>query len=229
MDVSFAERLQMATIQFGPFLLAVVFHEFAHGLVARFWGDKTAQEQGRLTLNPGAHVDPIGTIAFPLMNMILGINLLIGWARPVPIDPRRFRKFRPGLFFVAFAGPAMNFLLAIVSALIFAAITTFVPDTFYLKEPFELMAQTSVFLNYALGLFNMLPLPPLDGGKIVESLLPVRAAIRFEQIARYSFFIILALLLLGAFQFLSAPIMYLGRATLVGALMLIGQTDGSAL
>jgi Zn-dependent protease len=219
----------MASIQFGPFLMAVVFHEFAHGLVARLWGDRTAQEHGRLTLNPGAHVDPIGTIAFPLMNMILGINLLIGWARPVPIDPRRFRKFRPGLFFVSFAGPAMNFLLAMISALIFAALEAFVPDTFYLKEPFSLMAQTSVFLNYALGLFNLLPIPPLDGGKIVESMLPLKAAVQFEQLARYGFFIILALLFMGAFQVLSVPIMYLGKATLIGAVTLFGLGTGGAL
>ena len=174
----------MATVQFGPFLVAVVFHEFAHGLMAKMWGDRTAQEQGRLTLNPIAHVDPIGTIAFPLLNMVLGINLLIGWAKPVPIDPRRFRKFRSGLFFVSFAGPLMNFFLAVMSAIAFAAIESWVPDTFYLKEPFSLMSQTSVFLNYALGIFNLLPLPPLDGGKMVESLLPKKMALQFEQVAR---------------------------------------------
>lgn len=227
MDASFAERLQMTTIQFGPFLIAVVFHEFAHGLMARFWGDKTAQEQGRLTLNPAPHIDPIGTILFPLINMVSGFGILIGWAKPVPIDPRRFRKLRPGLFLVAFAGPLMNFLLAVISALAFAAIWVHVPDTFSLKEPFLLMCQASVSLNYALGIFNLLPLPPLDGGKIVESLLPVKAAMRYEQLAQYSFFIILALLFTGALSVLQAPILFLYRATILIAAAIFGIEGGS--
>jgi Zn-dependent protease len=190
--------------------------------MAKRWGDRTADEQGRLTLNPGAHIDPIGTVAFPLMNMLLGINLLIGWAKPVPIDPRRFRKFRPGLFFVSFAGPLMNFLVALVSAFVFAALELWVPDSFSLKEPFALMAQTSVFLNYALGLFNLIPLPPLDGSKMVQSFLPARAAIRYEEMARFSFFLILGLLLIGAFRYLAVPITFLGKATILLAAWVFG-------
>ncbi len=227
METSFEQRVQMTAVQFGPFLLAVVFHEFAHGLVARLWGDKTAQEQGRLTLNPIAHIDPIGTIAFPLMNMLLGINLLIGWAKPVPIDPRRFRKFRLGLFFVAAAGPMMNFFIAILSALLFGALVAWAPDDFYFKEPFLLMAQTSVFLNYALGIFNLIPLPPLDGSKIIESMLPIHLAARYERLAQYSFLLIMGLLFLGAFQYLSIPITFLGKATLIGAAHLFGITATS--
>ena len=103
--------------------------------IASQWGDKTAKEAGRLTLNPIPHVDPIGTLLFPIINMVSGMNFLIGWARPVPIDPRRFRKFRPGLFWVSLAGPAMNVLLAFISAAIFCAISLWVPETFYLHEP----------------------------------------------------------------------------------------------
>lgn len=89
MDTSIAERLQMVSVQLVPFVMAVVFHEYAHGFVANRWGDPTAKEQGRLTLNPVPHMDPIGTVLFPLINMLSGMNLLFGWARPVPIDPRR--------------------------------------------------------------------------------------------------------------------------------------------
>src|SRR4051812_33854217 len=102
------QRLQLTAIQMPPFLMAVVFHEFAHGIVANRWGDSTAKDEGRLTLNPVPHVDPIGTLLFPLINMISGIPFLIGWARPVPINPSRFRKYRPGLFWVSLAGPSMN-------------------------------------------------------------------------------------------------------------------------
>src|SRR4051794_7717085 len=111
---SIAERIQMLSIQFVPFVLAVVFHEFAHGFVAYRWGDHTAKKMGRLTLNPVPHMDPLGTVLFPLINMLSGMNILFGWAKPVPIDPSRFKKYRPGLFWVSLAGPGMNFILAVI-------------------------------------------------------------------------------------------------------------------
>src|SRR5450756_2573503 len=106
------EGIQRLGYQFVPFLLAVVGHEFGHGLMAYYWGDHTAKDDGRLTLNPIPHIDMVGTIIFPIINMLSGINMLIGWAKPVPIDPRRFRKYRPGLFWVAVAGPLSNFIMA---------------------------------------------------------------------------------------------------------------------
>ena len=130
MDSSFAERLQMLSIQLVPFVMAVSFHEYAHGFIANRWGDSTAKDAGRLTLNPIPHMDPIGTVLFPVINMLTGMNLLFGWAKPVPIDPRRFRKFRPGLFWVSLAGPGMNFLLAIVSAVVFCCLNLWMPQVF---------------------------------------------------------------------------------------------------
>lgn len=203
---SFSDRLQLASIQIVPFIMAVVFHEYAHGFVAHRWGDNTAKDAGRLTLNPVPHMDPIGTILFPLINMLSGINLLFGWARPVPIDPRQFRKFRPGLFWVSLAGPGMNFLLANLSALAYWIFQIWMPHDFYLTEPLVAMAYVSVSLNYALGIFNLLPLPPLDGSKVVESMLPLKLIPKYESIARYSFFILMALLLSGAFKVLAYPI-----------------------
>jgi len=213
---TFPERMQLLSIQLVPFIMAVVSHEYAHGWVAHKWGDKTAAQQGRLTLNPIPHLDPIGTVLFPIINMLSGINLLFGWARPVPIDPRNFKKYRPGLFWVSLAGPGMNFTLAILSSIVFYICQLWIPHDFYLFEPLVNMAYVSVSLNYALGIFNLLPMPPLDGSKIIESLLPYEAARKFESFAQYSFFILMALLLTGVLNYLSYPIRFFTNLTLVG-------------
>ncbi|MDR3608401.1 MAG: site-2 protease family protein [Oligoflexia bacterium] len=211
---SFAERLQALTVQLPPFIMAVVFHEYAHGFIANKWGDTTAHDRGRLTLNPIPHIDPIGTLLFPIINMLSGISLLIGWARPVPIDPRRFRKPRAGLFCVSLAGPAMNVFLALISSAAFGTLYRWMPHDFYLFSPLIAMCYVSISLNYALGIFNLIPLPPLDGSKVVQSVLPIELARKYETLARYSFFILMALLLTGAFSFLAAPIEFLTNATL---------------
>jgi Zn-dependent protease len=211
---SFAANVQLLSIQMVPFIMAVVFHEFAHGWVASKWGDTTARDAGRLTLNPIPHLDPIGTVLFPLINMLSGFNALIGWAKPVPIDPRRFRKYRPGLFWVSLAGPGMNVLLAILSAAVLLAMYRFVPHDFYLYDPLEKMAGVSIILNYWLAAFNLIPLPPLDGSKILEAFLSYNATKKFEVLSQYSFFILMGLLLSGALGFLSGPIMMARDATI---------------
>ena len=127
--------LSRLAIMFVPFMMAVVFHEFAHGYVANRWGDTTAKDQGRMTLNPLPHVDPVGTVFLPLLMMATGVPLLLGWAKPVPINPSRFHKYRPGLFWVSFAGPLMNFILAFVSAFAHFLVVYFMPSDFYLYEP----------------------------------------------------------------------------------------------
>lgn len=198
--------LEIFAVQFAPFLIAVVFHEFAHGWMAMKWGDETAKEAGRLTLNPVPHVDLLGSIVFPALLMISGAGFLFGWAKPVPIDPRRFRKYRPGLFLVSFAGPAMNFILAILSAFAFVALLKWGSPEQFFFQPFVSMALVSVFLNLALGIFNLIPLPPLDGSKMVQSFLSIKATIRYESLARYSFFIIIGLLIFGFGKYLMVPI-----------------------
>src|SRR4051812_28254481 len=100
---SFAERIQLLSIQLVPFIMAVVFHEYAHGFIANRCGDQTAEKAGRLTLNPLPHIDPVGTLLFPIINMLTGMNLLFGWAKPVPINPTRFKNYKSGLFFVSLA------------------------------------------------------------------------------------------------------------------------------
>jgi len=214
MDSSFTGRLQMLSIQLVPFVMAVVFHEYAHGFVAHRWGDDTAKDAGRLTLNPIPHMDPIGTILFPVINMLTGMNILFGWAKPVPIDPRRFRKFRHGLFWVSLAGPGMNFLLAILSAALFCVLHLWMKPDAYLFEPLVAMCYVSVSLNYALGIFNLIPMPPLDGSKVIEAFLPMEMARKYESMARYSMLILIALLFTGAFKVLTYPIQFCTNVTL---------------
>lgn len=212
---SITENLRMLSVQLVPFIMAVVFHEFAHGFMAHRWGDNTAKDAGRLTLNPIPHLDVFGTILFPVINMISGMNLLFGWAKPVPINPGRFRKYRSALFWVAFAGPGMNFTLAIISAAMFCAIRLWLPQDFYLFEPLLAMSYISISLNYALGIFNLIPLPPLDGSRIVESFLSYDAAQKYLLLERYSFYILIGLLFTGAFTVLSYPISFLSEKTLL--------------
>ena len=208
------ERIQQMTIQIVPFFMAIVIHEFAHGFVAKLWGDRTATDAGRLTLNPLAHVDPIGTVAIPMLNMITGIPLLFGWAKPVPINPSRFRKYRPGLFWVSLAGPGINIIVGFFSALMFGLFYKFVPSDFSLYEPLLRMMIAAIQINFALALFNLLPLPPLDGAKILESFAGYETGQILKQVERYSFFILIALLWSNALSFLSAPIGFLTQLAL---------------
>jgi len=207
-------NFQALLLQFVPFMIAVVFHEFAHGYVANRWGDSTAKDSGRLTLNPIPHIDPIGTLLFPGIVMLTGASFLIGWAKPVPINPSRFKKYRPGLFWVSFAGPLMNFSLAIISAFLLCLLITTVSPDFYLFEPLLAMLKFSIFLNYALGFFNLLPLPPLDGSKMIESFLSYDLTRKYEQLSRYSFFILMGLLFTGAIRIVFIPVEFFARLTL---------------
>jgi Zn-dependent protease len=217
------QGLQDLSIQFVPFMMAVVFHEFAHGYMANRYGDTTARDAGRLTLNPAPHVDVLGTLILPILMMVSGVSFLFGWARPVPINPSRFKNYRSGLFWVSFAGPGMNFLMALVSGAAFAAIRTWMPETFYLHEPLVSMAIASVTVNYALAIFNLIPLPPLDGSKMVQSFLSYDATRKYEAVSQYSFFILMGLMWTGALSVLGYPIVFLRNLTLYGMTVLFGS------
>jgi len=152
-----------------PLLLSLAVHEWAHAMAAFLCGDTTAEEQGRLTLNPMAHLDPVGSLALPL----LGVPF--GWAKPVPIDPTRFRQDVPmsrGVLLTAAAGPASNAVLAGICALAAVLIGRFAPDLPITHPPVAFFVAQGLVLNVSLAVFNLLPIPPLDGGRIVDALVP---------------------------------------------------------
>lgn len=177
-------------------LFSVIIHEVMHGFIALKFGDHTAQAAGRLTLNPIPHIDPIGTILLPLMSYILpaltGISpgFLIGWAKPVPVNPLHFTNIRQGELFVSIAGVGSNFVLALIAA-IFYHITNLFVGYHNLLTP---ILQFTVSINLMLGVFNLLPIPPLDGSKVLMSQLSYNLAREYEKISSYGIFIILFLL-----------------------------------
>lgn len=178
------------------FLLAIIIHEYAHGYVAKKFGDNTAERSGRLSFNPAVHVDPMGTVIFPLIGVIAGWAV-IGWARPVPVDSRNFKDMRKAVFWVSFAGPLSNFALGTISALLFAAFAVFVPKDFSLYTSFLYMLQYSVFINFLLGAFNIIPFPPLDGSRMVASFLKGEQLRKYESLAQYAPMVIMAVFALS--------------------------------
>jgi len=201
--------LKQVSQQFVPFMFAVIVHEIGHGWVAHWFGDDTAKNSGRLTINPMAHIDPIGTVLFPVINMVTGIPILIGWAKPVPINPMRFRKYRTGLFWVSLAGPIANLLMAFASALSLCLLVKLLTPEFFFYKEFGLMLREGIIINLWLGAFNLLPIPPLDGSKVIESMLSYPAMQKYEKIAPYSFYILLALMFTGALSLLAGPIQFM--------------------
>ncbi len=190
---------------FVPFLFALCFHEYAHGLVAKWHGDDTAEKLGRLTLNPMAHADILGTFILPISSIVFGIPLFFGWANPVPVDPRYFKKVRQGIFWVSFAGPGMNIILGSISALLAALLATKVSPEFYFYKPFTSMLVQSVVINFVLAAFNLIPFPPLDGSKMVTAVLDYNAARKYEELERFSFIFIIVLLMTPILNWIMAP------------------------
>ena len=178
------------------FLLAIVVHEAAHAWMANKFGDPTAKNQGRLTLNPAAHYDPWGTIFFPLLAAFTNFAM-IGWARPVPIEIRNFKNLRSGIFWVSFAGPLSNLILRTISALLLGLIATQTSTDWEYYSIFIRMLRYSVFINFILAFFNLIPLPPLDGSKMVSSFLKGTALYKYENFARYTPMIFLLVMLLS--------------------------------
>ena len=179
-----------------PLIIAIVFHEVAHGLVARRLGDPTAAQLGRLTLNPIRHVDPFGTIILPML-LALAHAPIFGWAKPVPVNYQRLRNPRRDMVLVALAGPGMNLLLAVIGSLVVAATVWSAGEV---ASPTALFiarnAINFVLINIFLAIFNLIPLPPFDGGHVVQGLLPPRAAVSFGKIGRYSLLVFIFLLLI---------------------------------
>lgn len=192
MDIN--NLVQTVLIYALPVLFAITIHEAAHGYVARALGDNTAYMMGRVTLNPIKHIDPIGTIAMPLMLYFATSGaFLFGYAKPVPVNFGQLRRPKRDMIWVALAGPASNFIQAIAWALLFAVLAgTGVSERFFLE-----MAKAGVLVNLVMWAFNLFPLPPLDGGRILVGLLPYRQAHAVSRIEPWGFFIVLGLVLLG--------------------------------
>ncbi|MCP9438889.1 MAG: site-2 protease family protein [Nitrospira sp.] len=193
-----------------PLLFAMVLHEYAHGWMAEKRGDPTAKLQGRLTINPLAHIDPMGTVIVPLICLLLPGSFLFGWAKPVPVDPRNMYRPRRDMALVATAGPAMNLLLAVASALLLALLLAGEPTlsprqqagdeatpglfaTLVLR-PIAVMAFYSVIINVFLALFNLIPIPPLDGGRVLTCLLPAKPATALARLEPYGMLILVGLI-----------------------------------
>jgi len=185
-----------------PVLFAITVHEAAHGWVASLLGDHSARMMGRVTLNPIKHVDLVGTIIVPAF-LFFTAGFIFGWAKPVPVNFRALRSPKKDMLWVAIAGPMSNFIMATLwLIIIFFAINT---GSQFLAD----MAQVGIQINLLLAVLNLLPLPPLDGGRVVSSLLPSKFAYQYDQLEPYGLFILLGLLFLGIFQTVILPIVKL--------------------
>ncbi len=191
-----------------PIMFAIIAHEVMHGVVALRLGDDTARRAGRLTLNPISHIDLFGTIILPFALYLFHLPVL-GYAKPVPVDFRVLRGGRTGMLKVAAAGPLTNFVLAIVSGLLLRAVPIFLHGSLgpTVVVPLAQMLQASVIVNVELGVFNLFPVLPLDGGRVLFSLLPIAAARAYAQTERYGFLILMVLLYMHWLDVAIYPIM----------------------
>ncbi len=192
--------IQKIAIYALPILFAITVHEAAHGYAAKYFGDLTAEKMGRISLNPLKHIDPFGTILLPALTVMLG-GILFGWAKPVPVNFGNLRNPKKDMLWVAAAGPASNFVMAIF----WAFVIKFSSAAGAYALPMEMMGKAGVSINIVLMVLNLLPLPPLDGGRIAVSLLPNRFAQPFAQIERFGFLILIALLFTGVLSKILDP------------------------
>jgi Zn-dependent protease len=192
------EFITKVSVRAIPILSAITLPEVAHGWMARCFGDRTAEMLGRLSLNPLRHIDPVGTLLVPGLLLFIGAPVF-GWAKPVPVATGGLRKPRTAAIVVALAGPAANLLMAAMWCAVLAAIArSNVYET--LDYWIEFMAQAGIVINVMLAVLKLLPIPPLDGGRIVATLLPPRAAVRFERVEAFGLLIVLGLVVLPPFQ-----------------------------
>jgi Zn-dependent protease len=199
--------IQTLAIYALPVIFAITLHEAAHGYAARHFGDPTAWQMGRVTLNPLKHIDWVGTVAIPALLYVSQAGFLFGWAKPVPVDFSRLRHPKQDMLWVAAAGPGSNLLMALGWA-VMLKLAVVMPENAY-SLPLAEMSRAGIEVNAVLMLLNLLPIPPLDGGRIAVSLLPSRLAWRFAQVERFGFVILLALLFFGGLNYILTPLLRL--------------------
>jgi Zn-dependent protease len=200
--------IQQLIILAPPFLFALTFHELAHGYVAWKLGDPTAKNAGRLTMNPLKHLDPLGVIAFIIMK--------IGWAKPVPVNPNYFKDPQKGMLVVALAGPAANVVTAIASAILVKFLVTMPFLPIYVLKPLMGMLVASVWINIMLAVFNCLPIPPLDGSRVLMGVLPPDAARSYAKLEPFGFILLLVLFYAGLIGKVILPIIHFANNLLLG-------------
>ncbi len=206
--------VQQVSVWALPVLAAIILHEIAHGIVANRLGDPTAARMGRLTLNPLPHIDPVGTVLLPLLLVVTHAPFLFGYARPVPVNFANLRNPKRDMIYVAAAGPLMNIMLAVASAVVFrqllqvrlpaeGAWSGFLIGTL---TPMAMMARNSVIINVVLAVFNLLPILPLDGGRVLAGFLPRAQAIAFARLEPFGFLIVIVLLATNVLDNIIGPV-----------------------
>lgn len=197
--------IQLIALYAIPGIFAITLHEAAHGYAARHFGDPTAYQAGRISLNPVRHIDPVGTLLIPAIVLLAsGGKFAFGWAKPVPVNFGLLRRPKRDMLWVAAAGPGANVFMALVWAIAMKAVS--IMPAGYFTEPALLMAQGGIVINIVLMVLNLLPLPPLDGGRIAVSLLPHRLAFQFSRLEPYGMIILLVLLFTGLLSKIMLPL-----------------------
>jgi len=210
-DMDVAATIQLLSAAVIPFIFAVTVHEVSHGLVARSFGDRTAEQLGRLTLNPVRHIDPIGSVAVPLVLAFLSLPPF-GWAKPVPVNPRNLRKPKQHMVLVAAAGPASNFAMALFWAIGFAVVLHAPIPVGEARQFLLSMTQIGIYFNVLLAIFNLMPIPPLDGGRVLRGLVPEALGRKLDALEPYGLIIVMGLLALGVLGQVVTPLVKLVSA-----------------
>jgi Zn-dependent protease len=202
--------IQTIAIYALPVIFAITLHEAAHAYAAKYFGDLTAYSQGRMSLNPVRHIDPFGTVLIPLALALLSSPFIFGYAKPVPVDFSRLRNPKKQMAWVALAGPMANLVMAFLWMLSYVLLQSAgIGEVFFIE-----VAKAGVKINLILFAFNLFPLPPLDGGRIMTSILPNRYAFRFSRLEPYGFFIVLGLMMLNLLTYWMVPVMALAALLL---------------